>query len=78
MLDKAYNAGKADGSSIHYDCPNRWWWSNGTGSPYYTITTATSSNGTSDSNVTINTPGYPTDGTTYASDNTVFTTSLKS
>lgn len=24
MLDKAYEAGKSDGSYIHYDCPHRW------------------------------------------------------
>ena len=42
MLDKAYAAGKADANVIHYDCPKQWWWTSGTGTPYYSndITTA--------------------------------------
>ena len=44
MLDKAYEAGKSDGSYIHYDCPHRWncnwpsitWCSNGSSGNDYT------------------------------------------
>lgn len=64
MLEKAYNAGKSDGTHIHYDCPNKWYWTNdyGLNKPYITWTsngtstnsTLTSTTGNTTSNVTIN------------------------
>lgn len=56
MLDKAYNAGKSDGSPIQYNCPYKWYWCNGTGlttNPYQTDTTWTTTTSTSNTIDTI-------------------------
>lgn len=61
MLDKAYAAGKADGSSIHYDCPKQWWWTSGTGTHYYSNDITTAGSG---SNITLTSCNDTTTGST--------------